>query len=616
MARGISQEDIQKVREASDIVEIVGQRTPLKQRGVEFWGCCPFHNEKTPSFKVDSSTQLWHCFGCGEGGDVFGFVMKSEDMNFPEAVRHLAEKAHIDISDDAQIGATQGRKKRLKDICAATAEFYHSQLMRGKSPGASEARAYLSSRSLGGEIPKIWNLGFAPGRNALMNHLQAGGFSVKEMVEANVVVSGNDGKLRDRFYNRVMFPILDVGGEPIAFGGRIIGEGKPKYLNSQETPIFHKSNVLYGLDKAKGAMASTGVAVVAEGYTDVIALHRAGIKNAVATLGTSLTKEHIRQLSRHAGKRIIYLFDGDEAGQRATERALQFIDNTVTPEAGVSRIEICALTLPDGQDPAEFLEASGADAMKEQLASAKPLIGFGIERRLHKHNLDSAEGRSLALADVLAILAPIKDSILAKEYAIQIAGMLRMREQDVLSQLETVRPPAQQQYRDTPDGSRPSSAPGRQMRSLPKSERNRLLIEREFLGLSAQNPLLALGMADTLVKTKWQSDVHSAIAETILSVLTEDLGATPARIIEAASAAAPDASSILTSAGASGGEAVQDKMAFLAAELSIGDKEAEVGRLKSELALSASGEETEGIFERLVVLQNELKDERLRLQSM
>ncbi len=610
MARGISQDDIQKVRDATDIVTLVGERTPLKQRGVEFWGCCPFHNEKTPSFKVDSTTQLWHCFGCGEGGDVFGYVMRSEEMSFPEAVRYLAEKAHIDIVEDGKAGPGFGAKKRLKDVCEQTAQFYHEQLMRGKSSQASSARSYLASRGLGKDIPKTWTLGFAPGRNALFTHLSNKGFSPKEMVEANVVVSGSDGKLRDRFYDRVMFPIYDVSGDCIAFGGRIIGEGKPKYLNSQETPIFHKSKVMYGLDKAKASMAASGTAIVAEGYTDVIAMHKAGFTNTVATLGTSLTKDHIRQLSRHAGKKIIYLFDGDEAGQRATERALQFIDSAITPEAGASRTEICALTLPGGQDPAEFLDANGADAMKQQLDGAMPLIAFGIQRRLANHNLDSAEGRSRALADVLSILAPIKDSILAKEYAIQISGQLRMREVDVLDQLKKLKAPPVYQAKETNAKGKQSARLSDQRTRIPNSEKNRRALEKEFLGLAAQNPVLALEKADTLVKTKWHSDTHAKIADAIVSVLNADLTATPAQIIEEASLVAPEAASVLTATSTRQGRTPDDVMAYLSSELEIGDKEDAIAELKAKLSGLGEGEDTSKLFEELIVLQNDLNEQR------
>ena len=351
----ISDEDIQKVREASDLVAIMGETGPVKQRGRDFWLCCPFHNEKTPSCKIDPALQLWHCFGCGEGGDVFAFIMKSQDLSFPEAVRYLAEHAHIDIADDQAKrgpGMGQGAKARLRAVCAEAAEFFHMQLMRSKSPQAGAARAYLSQRGLGGDIPKTWMLGFAPGQGALVRHLASKGFQSNEMIQANVAVVGSDGRVRDRFFNRVMFPIKDEQGQCIAFGGRVIGKGEPKYLNSQETPLFHKGRMLYALDKAKAAMASTGVAVVSEGYTDVIAMHEAGIRNAVATLGTALTRTHIRVLSRHARNRIVYLFDGDAAGQRAADRALQFIDSSMTPEAGAARIDLFAVTLPDNLDPA------------------------------------------------------------------------------------------------------------------------------------------------------------------------------------------------------------------------------------------------------------------------
>ncbi len=442
MAEGfISDEDVQKVRDASDIVAIVGERAPVKQRGRDFWCCCPLHNEKTPSFKIDPALQLWHCFGCDEGGDVFAFVMKADDLTFPEAVRKLADRAHIEIAETGGRGVSSSKKARLKDICAATGDFYHDQLMRSRSDDAAAARSYLSGRGFGTEVAKRWSLGFAPGRGALLRHLSAAGFDPAEMLEANVVSRGQDGRPRDRFFNRVMFPIRDVQGDCIAFGGRVIGKGNPKYLNSQETPIFHKSQVLYGLDKAKAAMASSGIAIVVEGYTDVIALHEAGVENAVATLGTALTMRHIRLLSRHARHRIVYLFDGDEAGQRAADRALQFIDASMTPEAGKNKLELCAVTLPDDLDPAEFVEAHGADELRSLIDGAQPLLAYGIERRLSTHDLSTPEGRIRALTDALSVLAPIKGSLLAKDYAVQIAARVHMREQDVLDQLASLKPP-------------------------------------------------------------------------------------------------------------------------------------------------------------------------------
>ena len=550
----ITDEDIQKVRDASDIVAVFSERVPVKQRGRDFWCCCPFHNEKSPSCKIDPALQLWHCFGCGEGGDVFAFIMKAEDLSFPEAVHRLAERAHIDIVEvGGKPTAPASKKARLKDICKATAEFYHLQLMRLKSPEASAAREYLSGRDLGGKVPHDWNLGFAPGRGVLTRHLSSKGFKADEMVEANVCSRDSQGKLRDRFYNRIMFPINDVAGDCIAFGGRVVGKGEPKYLNSQETPLFHKSQVLYGLDKAKVAMASSGVAIVCEGYTDVIALHEGGVRNAVATLGTALTMRHIRILGRHAQKKIVYLFDGDAAGQKAADRALEFIDSSMTPEAGKTRIELCAVTLPDNLDPAEYMASHSAAELEELIEHAQPLLKYGIDRRLAAHDLSSAEGRSAALASALSVLAPIKDSLLAKDYAIQIAGRTRAREEDVLEALSKLAPPVRYGEASAEEAAAqaPVPAQGPARRALSKTELNRLRLERELLSVLAQNPLIALAHADALAQTKWHDPLHSAIASSILDTLMSDPAASAAAIVSSAAAVDGRAGRVLTAGGSS-----------------------------------------------------------------
>ncbi len=630
MAEGfISDEDIRRVREASDIVSIVGERAPVKQRGRDFWCCCPLHNEKSPSFKIDPALQLWHCFGCGEGGDVFAFLMKTEDLTFPEAVRKLAERAHIDIVETGGRGASSSKKARLKEICKITAEFYHTQLMRNPAPDAAAARSYLASRGLGGPVPKLWQLGFSPGKGALVRHLSAARFSAEEMIEANVATRGRDGRLRDRFFNRVMFPISDIQGDCIAFGGRVIGKGEPKYLNSQETPIFHKSQVLYGLDKAKAAMASTGDAVVVEGYTDVIALHEGGIENVVATLGTALTLRHIRILSRHASKRIVYLFDGDAAGQRAADRALQFVDDSMTPEAGKSRIEVCAVTLPDNLDPAEFVAARGADALRGLLDEAVPLLQYGIERRLAAHSLDTAEGRTRALADALSVLAPIKESLLAKDYAVQIAGRVRAREQDVLDQLAKLEAPSQnartaQDAAPAAVGDNPlefdplgfpeAAAPRSVDRSagLPAAERNRLRFELDFLSELARNPLLALVHADALARTRWHDAVHATLADAMLQTLVEDPAASTSKIIADASRSCPQASSVLTSSTQPSEADPERVVAYLAEELEIGDAEDAIADMKNQLAWARdlSPEDGDLLFNGIVALQKDLAAKR------
>lgn len=423
MAR-ITPEDIEKVRESTDIISVVGERVVLRQKGRIFWGPCPFHQEKTPSFKVDPSTQLWHCFGCGEGGDVFKFLMKSESLDFPDAVKVLADRAHIDIAWE-EGGVRAGRTQRLREVCKATADFYNQVLRGSRTPGATSAREYLGARGFGSDAAKRWNLGYAPGRGQLVAHLATLGFSPDEMVEANVAVGGDRGAVRDRFYERVMFPITDAAGRTIAFGGRVLDpKGTPKYLNSNDTPIFHKSANVYGLDQAKASIISSKTALVVEGYTDVLALHGAGFTNAVATLGTALTDRHVKLLGRFAG-RVVYVFDGDEAGMRAADRAVEFIDETITPESSSAPVLLDVVVLPEKMDPADLMRVDGgSQRFQDLLDRAKPLLEFAIERRLARWDLSRPEEMQRALRDAASVLAPIKGSVMATAYAQKIVDIL------------------------------------------------------------------------------------------------------------------------------------------------------------------------------------------------
>ena len=586
----ISESDIQKVREASDLIAIVGERCQLRQRGRDFWCCCPFHDERTPSCKLDPSTQLWHCFGCGEGGDVFGFIMKSEDMSFPEAVRYLADRAHIEIVEE---GGGQrvsgGQKSRLKQVCAQTAEFYHLRLMRDPSSEAAAARDYLKGRELGGSVPKSWQLGFAPGHGALVRHLRGAGFTNQEMLQVNVAVERN-GALADRFYNRIMFPIFDVQGDCIAFGGRVVGKGEPKYLNSQETPLFHKSQVLYALDKAKASMASTGTAIVVEGYTDVIALHEAGIKNAVATLGTALTAQHIRQLSRHAQKRIVYLFDGDEAGQRAADRALQFIGAAVKRDTQVMGIELYAVTLPDDLDPAEFVAARGADELRALVGKAKPLIQYGIDRRLEGVESKGIAERAEAFTSAMAVLAPIKDTVEARSYAREIGQRTGTREDVVDATLRSLKAPRlpQQEEQPNPQGQEravtvPAASAASRL-STTQAEKDRDNHERELLSIAAQHPDLALSHADALAQTKWHDATNARIAELMLDVLSEKPDASAAHIVSSVALTVPQAAGILTEPLSERARDPETYVAYLVERLSIDDAQEELDALRRRLA--------------------------------
>ena len=619
---GISEDDKNRVRAASDLVAIASDRMTLRQRGREFWGCCPFHGEKTPSFKIDPDTQLWHCFGCGEGGDVITFVMKMDDIGFVDAIRQLARRANIELSNDGGPKVASGHKARLKEVCDATADFYHTQLMRGRGAGADQARSYLASRKLNGTIPKDWHIGYAPGRQSLIAHLKTCGFSEKEMIDANVALKNRNGALQDRFFNRVMFPIRDIDGTTIAFGGRVIGKGEPKYLNSQETAIFHKSEVLFGLDKAKASMASTGIAIVVEGYTDVIVLSEAGITNVVATLGTSLTMQHIRVLSRHAKHSIIYLFDGDEAGQRAADRALQFIDESMLPESGRRQVELKAVTLPDNLDPAEFVQAQGAGALQALLANAQPLIKYGIDRRLAQFNLANFEDKGRALMSVVEIMAPIKQSILAQEYAAYVADKLHVDIAIVLEKLERAKvrapivPKKKQEdaytdaaYESYPDEYVPFEAyEERESIALSPQERDRIAVEREFLALCAQYPHIGMAYAAHIAQTMWHRILHERVAAALLEFYATRPVALAAEVVMSIEEMCPGASAVLTGASMYGQYPVETVAQFLSEELSIGDMECNVREMNAQLKDTQSNteEDREIIYASLAALQKQL----------
>ena len=435
----ISEDDVARVRDATDLVQLVSETVPLNQKGRLFWGRCPFHGEKTPSFKVDPATQLWHCFGCGLGGDAFGFVMRSENLDFPDTVRRLAERARIEIHEEAG-GGPVGQKERLMAACESAAEFYHKQLTASREAGPAKAREYLAARCFNTEVAKRFRLGYAPGRGALAAHLGKQGFTSEEIIAANLAMRDErTGKLRDRFYERVMFPITDLSGRVIAFGGRVLGTGEPKYLNSSDTPVFHKSANMYGIAMAKADIVRTGVAVVVEGYTDVIALHEAGMRHSVATLGTALTPQHVKLLGRFA-KSVVYLFDGDEAGMRAADRAGEFLDWQATPEAGSSRIDLKVALIPDGMDPADYVSARGAEGMQRVVDDAQPLLRFVLDRRLAQHDLTTPEGRSRALGSAVRVLAGIKGSLLAQDYANYLAGRLTTDYATVLASLKNAKP--------------------------------------------------------------------------------------------------------------------------------------------------------------------------------
>ncbi|HEV2756354.1 MAG TPA: DNA primase [Actinomycetota bacterium] len=411
----IREDDIDALRERADIVEVVSAHSQLKRSGAHtFKGLCPFHSEKTPSFQVDAAKGLWHCFGCGEGGNVYHFVQKVENLPFPEAVEWLARRfafdLHYEESRAGDRGASRGLKARVIEANEAAAAFFHVQLFTAAD--AADARTYLESRGFGREVAERWQLGYAPGRNALARHLLSKGFKQDEILQADLArVSDKDGSLYDTFRRRITFPTWNLQGDVVGFGARALGDQQPKYLNTSETPVFSKSRVMYGLNRAKSAIAR-GAALVVEGYTDVIALHEAGVEEAVATNGVALGDTHFEQLKKFSSRAVL-MFDADAAGAGATERGFG-----IHHRIGM---EVLVAPLPPGRDPADVAKSDGDEGIRKVIDAAQPLLEFKLEQTLAKLPLDTPEARSHAVREACEVLGWHPDPIARHEYAFMAA---------------------------------------------------------------------------------------------------------------------------------------------------------------------------------------------------
>jgi DNA primase len=439
VAGRIREESIADVRSATDIVALVGEYVALRPAGgTRMKGLCPFHQEKTPSFTVDSNRAHWHCFGCSEGGDAIDFLQKQETLSFTEAVERLARRAGVELRYEGRSAGERGslgRKSRLVAAHTEAVAFYHRTLL--ESPDARPARDYLRSRGFDRATAERFQLGWAPANSweALVNHLRGKRFRPEELTEAGLARTGSRG-LRDAFHARVLFPIFDVAGDPVAFGGRLLDDGgnQPKYVNTSETSIWLKGKVLYGLNWAKVPIVQVGFAVVVEGYTDVIACHRAGVPQAVATCGTALRSDHFKLLSRFT-ERVVLAFDADTAGSKAAERGIGEL--VAAPEASLSAH---VLTMPAGLDPADFVGQRGGDAFRELLAEARPLVRWWLDWKLAQFDLRGPEGKARAARELMPILRSIPDSLQRTEYARSVVQRLHLDERDYLVMVAGQRP--------------------------------------------------------------------------------------------------------------------------------------------------------------------------------
>ena len=367
MAR-VSPQSVDRVRQAADIVEIVSAHTDLRQQGARWVGLCPFHEERTPSFSVNPADKLYYCFGCEAGGDVFGFVQEKEGLEFPAAVELLAERYGVELEreqEDPRAEAARRRRDRLRELLKRTAAFYASYLW--DSPEAGKARQYLESRGLGEEVLRDFGIGYAPSAwDQVLTRGQRAGFSIDELRAAGLAQKGRGGGVYDRFRERITFPVRDARGRVLGFGARAMrDEQGAKYVNSAEGELYRKSETLYGIDRARGAIAKAGQAIVVEGYTDVLALHQAGVEEAVGVMGTAITEQQVQMLSGQVGE-VVLALDADRAGQEAMLRAQR--------KAAGRRMRIRVAAMPEGKDPAEMLGGEGAaDEFRELVDSALEL---------------------------------------------------------------------------------------------------------------------------------------------------------------------------------------------------------------------------------------------------
>jgi DNA primase len=396
------QDSIERLRESVDTVAIVSRRTDLRRVGSRYVGLCPFHDERTPSFSLDAERGLFHCFGCGKGGDAIGFVMETEGLPFPEAVEQLAQNAGIELERDSEDPREEERRRhreRLLALLDRTAGFYASYLW-----GAAEARRardYLASRGLSEEVLRSFRIGYAPKAwDRVLMGAQRDGFKPDELLAAGLARRGRGGGIYDWFRERITFPLVDSRGRVLGFGARAMREDQgAKYVNTPEGELYHKGRLLFGIDRARGAIAKSGRVVVVEGYTDVLALHQAGVQDSVAIMGTALTGDQLGELARAAGEEgtVFLALDADRAGSDAMLRAARMAEER--------NVGLRVVQMPAGADPAELVTEGGSEAITARLTQALSVVEFEVERVLADADLDTPEGRDRALSEARDLIA-------------------------------------------------------------------------------------------------------------------------------------------------------------------------------------------------------------------
>ena len=417
---------ITELVERSDIVDVVSGYVRLgKRSGSNMFGLCPFHSEKTPSFSVSPDKQIYHCFGCGKGGGVINFIMEIENLSFPEAVEHLAKRAGMPVPE--QTNDAESRKRaRMLELNREAALFFRACL---KAPGGEIAREYMARRRISAQVATRFGLGYAPDTwDSLTSAMEAKGYSGKELFEAGLVRRGKNGGFYDTFRNRLMFPVIDVRGNVIGFSGRILGDGEPKYMNSPETLVFSKSRNLFALNLAK--KSKNGYIILSEGNIDVVSLHQAGFDSAVASLGTSLTAEQARLISRYTDQ-VIIAYDNDGAGAKAAQRAIGILEKL--------DLKVKVLRMEGAKDPDEFIKLKGAEAFRKLLEGSEGQIDYRLKSIASKYDLSLDEQRLSFLKEATELLASLPGKMEREVYATRVAAMAEVKADAVLTEAENRR---------------------------------------------------------------------------------------------------------------------------------------------------------------------------------
>lgn len=448
---GIPESIIDRIRESVNIVDVIGRYVTLKKRGRNYLGLCPFHTEKTPSFNVNPEKQIFHCFGCGTGGNVFTFLMRYENLSFVDAVKRLADETGIKIPVSQEAKKQESENEQLFRANEVAESVYHQQLKQ--APAA--VQEYLQRRGISAETREQFKLGYASGEwDGLLKYLERNGFSLNPYKKSGLLLeSEKSGKLFDRFRNRLMFPIHNQSGKVIGFGGRALLDepNSPKYMNSPESPVYQKSRILYGLYFSKEAIRESGAVIFVEGYMDFLQLYQAGIRNVVATSGTALTEEHARLIRRYTS-RVYLCYDADTAGINAAVRGGEILFQQL--------LEVEALILPAGEDPDSFVKANGKEAFLALLKEAKDYLAFRLSILNRKYDLQKAAERSRAVAEALEMLLPMQDAIRSGFYLEKIAEQLQVPATTLLNEFQRRQKARRQQNQFREQGREGGDSPG------------------------------------------------------------------------------------------------------------------------------------------------------------